>query len=136
MALFSSINYLAVLADIVFAVVLGMVWYAPKTFYNIWLKEMGIDSAKMDKKRAMMAMPVMLVSVICEMLSLAIVIKMTGGGIVNALTVGLLYSVFMAGIINLSDSFFAQQTVKSWVISDGYKIIKVLVACLVIGLWK
>ena len=136
MALFSGINYLVVLAGIVFAVALGMVWYAPKTFYNVWLKEMGIDSAKMDKKRAMMAMPVMLVSVICEMLSLAIVIKMTGGGIVNALTVGVLYSVFMSGIINLSDSFFAQQSLKSWFISDGYKVIKVLVACTVIGLWK
>ena len=138
MALFSGINYLAVLAGVVFAVALGMVWYAPKTFYNVWLKEIGVDPEKLDRKspRAMMAMPVMLVSVICEMLSLAIIIKMSGGGIMNAMTVGVLYCVFMSGIINLADTFFAQQSTKSWLISDGYKIIKVLVACVVIGFWK
>jgi len=44
MVLFSGINYLTVFAGIVFAVALGMVWYAPGTFYNIRLKE--IEAAK------------------------------------------------------------------------------------------
>jgi hypothetical protein len=136
MALFSGINYFAVAVSVVFAVVLGMVWYAPKVFYDVWLKEMGINRAGMDKKRAIMAMPVMLVSVILEMLGLAIIIKMTGGGFGNAVCVGIIYGVFMTAAINLSDSFFAQQSIRSWLISGGYKVIKILAAAVLLGLWK
>lgn len=40
-AVFASINWLAVVAATVVAMVLGFVWYYPAVFGNAWMKELG-----------------------------------------------------------------------------------------------
>ncbi len=37
----STINWLAVLACVIFAMLSGSVWYHPKTFFPIWWKGLG-----------------------------------------------------------------------------------------------
>ena len=38
---FSSINWLAVVACVVASMIIGSVWFAPKTFFPIWWKAIG-----------------------------------------------------------------------------------------------
>lgn len=46
-----EINYLAVLVSAVLGFVIGMVWYSPFLFGNIWMKLSGISKTSMEKSK-------------------------------------------------------------------------------------
>ncbi|MEZ4910874.1 MAG: DUF1761 domain-containing protein [Saprospiraceae bacterium] len=47
-------NFLVVLAAGIFPLILGSVWYNPKTFGNVWMREAGITEDKMKGANMMM----------------------------------------------------------------------------------
>ena len=134
--LLGSINYLAVLCGIIWAVGLGNIWYSPKVFFDTWAKEIGLKKIEISKQAMMMGMGRMLLMNIIEIFSLAAVIALAGGGIVRALHVGVLVSVGMMAATRLSESFFEQRSVKAWLIQSGYNAAAVIGASVILGLWK
>lgn len=137
MEIFKSINYLAVLGSVAWAVVLGNIWYSPKVFFNVWAKEAGLKKGKpgkSDRKKMITAMGTMLATTIIEMLSLAIIIELLGGGIVKAVHAGVIISIGMMAATRLSETFFEQRTIKSWLIQSGFNTLSIIGASVIIGL--
>jgi hypothetical protein len=135
-ALIRSINFLAVLCCVIWAVVLGNIWYSPKVFFDVWAKELGLKKQKMTKEKMMQGMGMMLAMTAVEMVSLAGLIVLMGGGIVKAVHAGLLISLGIMAATRLSEAFFEQRSVKAWLIQSGFNTLSLLGASIILGLWK
>lgn len=46
-----DVNHLAVLVCGLISMALGMTWYAPKVFGNVWMKEIGASMADIEKAK-------------------------------------------------------------------------------------
>ena len=47
-----NINFLALLLAALSTLVVGFIWYNPKVFGNIWMKEAGLTEIKFGEKSA------------------------------------------------------------------------------------
>jgi hypothetical protein len=135
-ALIKSINFLAVLCGVIWAIIVGNIWYSPKVFFDVWAKELGLKKVKITKEAMMRGFGMMILMTAIEMLSLAGIITLMGGGIVKAVHAGLLISLGMMAASRLSEAFFEQRSVKAWLIQSGFNTISILGASVILGLWK
>ncbi|MBW3566819.1 MAG: DUF1761 domain-containing protein [Proteobacteria bacterium] len=129
-----DINIWAVLAAAVSAFVLGGLWYSPRVFGKVWMREAG-----MTEEKAVQGHP-------AKVFGGAFVLSLLAAG-AFALFIGqiawqeaTLYG-FMAGLFWVASSFginylFAQRSLKLWLIDGGYHTVQFTLYGLIIGLWK
>jgi hypothetical protein len=114
-----------------FCFVSGAIWFGPKTFYPIWMKERGIASGQLN---AQQNKPVLLfggtiLGLLIQILVLALIINsLAGQGEATALqgaTVGLALGVGISMFSSLSHRLFGGESLKVWLIetaSDGINL--------------
>jgi hypothetical protein len=128
---FSGLNLFAIVAAFGFCFVSGAIWFGPKTFYPIWMKERGIASGQLN---AQQNKPVLLfggtiLGLLIQILVLALIINsLAGQGEATALqgaTVGLALGVGISMFSSLSHRLFGGESLKVWIIetaSDGINL--------------
>ena len=128
---FSGLNFFAIVAAFGFCFVSGAIWFGPKTFYPIWMKERGIASGQLN---AQQNKPVLLfggtiLGLLVQILALALVINsLAGQGEATALqgaTVGLALGAGISMFSSLSHRLFGGESLKVWLIetaSDGINL--------------
>jgi hypothetical protein len=128
---FSGLNFFAIVAAFGFCFVSGAIWFGPKTFYPIWMKERGIASGQLN---AQQNKPVLLfggtiLGLLIQLFVLALIINsLAGQGEVSALqgaTVGLALGVGISMFSSLSHRLFGGESLKVWIIetaSDGINL--------------
>ena len=128
---FSGLNFIAIVAAFGFCFVSGAIWFGPKTFYPIWMKERGIASGQLN---AQQNKPVLLfggtiLGLLIQLFVLALIINsLAGEGEVTALqgaTVGLALGVGISMFSSLSHRLFGGENLKVWLIetaSDGINL--------------
>lgn len=128
---FSGLNFFAIVAAFGFCFVSGAIWFGPKTFYPIWMKERGIASGQLT---AQQNKPVLLfggtiLGLLVQILVLALVINsLAGQGEATALqgaTVGLALGAGISMFSSLSHRLFGGESLKVWLIetaSDGINL--------------
>ena len=114
-----------------FCFVSGAIWFGPKTFYPIWMKERGIASGQLNSQQNK---PVLLfggtiLGLLVQILVLALVINsLAGQGEATALqgaTVGLALGAGISMFSSLSHRLFGGESLKVWLIetaSDGINL--------------
>ena len=137
MHLLKEINYWAVGAGVVYSAALGMIWYHPKVFFNVWAQEIGLKISTPDRKKAMAGMQVMFVTTIIQVFSLAAVIYMASPvTLIRALHIGAFIAIGISAATRLSESLFEQRSIKAWLIQSGYRVLAILGCAAIIGIWK
>lgn len=141
------INYVAVLASTVSAVVLGFLWFGP-LFGKAWMKSLGIteeqaNSAKNDPKmRAAMnkSYAIMAVTAFIMMFTLAhnvifgsAYLQMTG--IASGLQAGFWNWLGFMVPISLGGVLWENKPWKWWIITAGYYLVALLVGGVILSLW-
>ncbi len=128
---FSGLNFFAIVAAFGFCFVSGAIWFGPKTFYPIWMKERGIASGQLNSQQNK---PVLLfggtiLGLLVQILVLALVINsLAGQGEATALqgaTVGLALGAGISMFSSLSHRLFGGESLKVWLIetaSDGINL--------------
>jgi hypothetical protein len=128
---FSGLNFFAIVAAFGFCFVSGAIWFGPKTFYPIWMKERGIASGQLN---AQQNKPVLLfggtiLGLLIQLFVLALIVNsLAGQGEVSALqgaTVGLALGVGISMFSSLSHRLFGGESLKVWIIetaSDGINL--------------
>jgi hypothetical protein len=128
---FSGLNFFAIVAAFGFCFVSGAIWFGPKTFYPIWMKERGIASGQLN---AQQNKPVLLfggtiLGLLIQLFVLALIINsLAGQGEVSALqgaTVGLALGVGISMFSSLSHRLFGGESLKVWIVetaSDGINL--------------
>jgi len=135
---FSAINWLAVLACVVFSVVSGSLWFGPKTFFPVWWKAIGkSDSDKPDGRP--MTWILILVSSFVQAVFMALMVNamgsMTGGAtLVSGMTAGFLLWLGFVAPTSLVNKLFPGY-LKAWAIENGNHLINFVVFGAILGAW-
>ena len=135
---FSAINWLAVLACVVFSVVSGSLWFGPKTFFPVWWKAIGkSDSDKPDGRP--LTWILILVSSFVQAVFMALMVNamgsMTGGAtLVSGMTAGFLLWLGFVAPTSLVNKLFPGY-LKAWAIENGNHLINFVVFGAILGAW-
>ena len=87
---------LGVVIGSVLYMVLSMVWYMPKVFGTIWMKDEGLDEEVLRENASPFIYVVTLIMALISNISIALILSHVGGGWMNGLIVGLLIGVGIA----------------------------------------
>jgi hypothetical protein len=137
-ALFSGINWLAVLVAAVAYFVIGGLWYSKVLFANSWVKLSGVNmndpNAKKGVAQTMLASFVLMIVVSIGLAILLARVQSTGGWTAG-LKVGLITGIcFSATAISIS-YLYEKKPMGLHVINGLYNIIGSVVAGIIIAAW-
>ena len=139
----SSINWLAVLACVVVAMVSGALWYSPKVFFNTWWKGIGKDEdAAPGTENMGMTWALTVLSAFVQAVAMSLMVPAMGSlmsiGInagSGALTGFMLWLGFIAPTY-LVNKLFAGHGFKVWGIEVGNHLVNFIIFGAIIGAWN
>jgi len=137
---FTGFNFLGILVAFGFSFVSGAIWFGPKTFYPIWMKERGIASGQLNSNQNK---PVILfggtiLGVIIQTITLGLIINSlqhagTDIGISDGAGIGLALGVGVAMFASLSHRLFGGENLKVWLIETANDAMNLTVAGAIIA---
>ena len=140
---FTGLNIIGVIVAFGFSFVSGAIWFGPKTFYPIWMKERGIASGQLNanQNKPVLLFGGTILGVIAQTLTLAVIINSlqqagseisvsAGAGIGLALRVG------VAAFASLSHRLFGGESVKVWIIETANDALNLTVAGAIIAFFN
>lgn len=137
---FSGLNFLAIIAAFGFCFVSGAIWFGPKTFYPIWMRERGIASGQLtaQQNRPALLFGGTIIGILVQVSILALIINSlaaqgevsTSQGAVVGLALGVGISMFSS----LSHRLFGGESLKVWVIETANDALNLTVGGAIIAL--
>lgn len=140
---FSGINIIGIVVAFGFSFVSGAIWFGPKTFYPIWMKERGISSGQLNSNQNK---PVLLfggtiIGGLIQVTTLALIINslQSAGveiGITDGAGIGLALGVGIGMFSSLSHRLFGGESLKVWLIETADDAINLTVAGAIIAFFS
>ena len=140
---FTGLNLVGVFVAFGFSFVSGAIWFGPKTFYPIWMKERGIASGQLNSNQNK---PVLLfggtiLAVLIQTTIVALVINSlqqagTDIGISDGAGIGFSLGVGIAMFASLSHRLFGGENIKVWLIETANDAINLTVAGAIIAFFN
>lgn len=130
----AGVNWIAVLVAALAGYALGVLWYLPNVFGNVWRAAIGKRAEELGSPAQAMAVSAVttLVTAVC----LAVILK---GCTVVTLAAGLVLGVVIGGGLvftsMLSDHLFQSKSMQLLWIQGGYRFVYILLMCAIIGAW-
>lgn len=132
---FTELNFLGVILAFTFSFISGAIWFGPKTFYPIWMKERGIASGQLNKNQNK---PVLLfggtiLGVLIQTITLGLIINSLQKyqpelGILGGAGVGFALGVGISMFSSLSHRLFGGESVKVWIIETANDALNLTIA--------
>ena len=138
---FSGLNFWGVLLAFVVSFISGGIWFGPKTFYPIWMRERGIESGRLDDNHK----PVVLfvgtaISILIQTLTLGLIIASLSHhskiGVGTGALVGLTLGVGIGMFASLSHRLFGGDNFKVWIIETANDAINLTIAGAIIAFFN
>jgi hypothetical protein len=137
---FTGLNIIGVIVAFGFSFVSGAIWFGPKTFYPIWMKERGIASGQLNSNQNK---PVLLfggtiLGVLLQTLVVGLIINSLGDdvSVSTGAVVGLALGVGIAAFASLSHRLFGGENLKVWIIETANDAINLTVAGAIIAFFN
>jgi hypothetical protein len=135
---FNSINWLAVLACVVFSVVSGSLWFGPKTFFPVWWKAIGKSESDAPDGRPLTWILILLSSLV-QAVFMALMVNamgsmMGGATLVSGMTAGFLLWLGFVAPTSLVNKLFPGY-LKAWAIENGNHLINFVFFGAILGAW-
>ncbi|MFM2159725.1 MAG: hypothetical protein RLY39_256 [Actinomycetota bacterium] len=137
---FSEFNYIGIIVAFFISFISGAIWFGPKTFYPIWMRERGIASGQLttQQNKPVLLFGGTILGILAQTFTLALIINSlqqagapmsvaTGAGIGLALGVGI------AAFASLSHRLFGGENLKVWLIETTNDAINLTIAGAVIA---
>lgn len=136
---FSSINWLAVLACVVFSMVSGSLWFGPKTFFPVWWKAIGMKEGD-TANGSPITWVLIIVSSVVQAVFMALMVtamgSLTGGAtLASGATAGFMLWLGFVAPTGLANKLFSSQ-LKAWAIETGNHLINFVVFGAILGAWR
>ena len=140
---FTDLNLIGVLIAFTISFVSGGIWFGPKTFYPIWMKERGIASGQLTTQQNKPALLFggTIIGILVQTLTLALVInslQQNGADIstLDGATIGLALGVGVAMFASLSHRLFGGENIKVWLIETTNDALNLTIAGAVIAFFN
>jgi hypothetical protein len=138
---FSSINWLAVVVCVIVSMIIGSLYFNPKTFFPTWWKAIGkTDKDNPQMSNMGMVWGLTILASFVQAIFMALMVNAMGSMTPGGATLG---SGAMAGFIlwlgfvvpsSLTNKIFANQ-LKAWVIEIGNHLITFVLFGAILGAW-
>jgi len=129
-----QIHYGAVLAAAVVSFLIGGLWYSPILFAKTWMREAGLDEARV--KSAKLAR-VFGLSLLCSVVMAANLAAFIGAraslsfGLFAGAATGIGWVAMSLAVVYL----FEQRSLKLWLVNSGYQVLAYTVMGGIVGAW-
>ena len=129
-----QIHYGAVLAAAVVSFLIGGLWYSPILFAKTWMREAGLDEARV--KSANLAR-VFGLSLLCSLVMAANLAAFIGAkaslsfGLFAGAATGIGWVAMSLAVVYL----FEQRSLKLWLVNSGYQVLAYTVMGGIVGAW-
>ena len=137
---FTDFNFVSIVVAFGFSFVSGAIWFGPKTFYPIWMKERGIASGqlKSTQNKPALLFGGTILGVILQTLTLGLIINSiqhagTEISVASGAGIGLALGVGIAAFASLSHRLFGGESLKVWIIETANDAINLTVAGAIIA---
>ena len=137
---FTDFNFVSIIVAFGFSFVSGAIWFGPKTFYPIWMKERGIASGQLNanQNKPVLLFGGTILGVIVQTLTLGLVINSirhagTEVSVLSGAGIGLALGVGVAAFASLSHRLFGGESIKVWIIETANDAINLTVAGAIIA---
>ena len=140
---FTGFNFVSIFVAFGFSFVSGAIWFGPKTFYPIWMKERGIASGQLNSNQNK---PVLLfggtiLGVLIQTLTLGLIInslQQAGAeiGISDGAGIGLALGLGVGAFASLSHRLFGGENIKVWIIETANDAINLTIAGAIIAFFN
>lgn len=131
----SQLNVLAVIVAAGLGFVIGGLWYSPILFAKAWMREAGLDEARVRSANMARVFGLSLACSLVMAFNLAAFVgpkASLGFGLFAGAATGIGWVAMSLGVIYL----FEQRSLKLWLINSGYQVITYTVMGGVIGAWR
>ena len=138
---FSSINWLAVVACVLASMIIGSVWFGPKTFFPVWWKAIGKSEKEVSSNTNMgMVWGLIVLASFVQAVFMSLMVHAMGSMTAGGATLG---SGAMAGFFlwlgfvapsSLTNKLFANR-LKAWVLEAGNHLVTFVVMGAIVGAW-
>jgi hypothetical protein len=138
---FSSINWLAVVACVVASMIIGSIWFSPKTFYPAWWKAIGKTDKDVPGDQSMNGMWVVWALVVVSSFVQAVFMNLMvtamgslsgGATLASGATAGFLLWLGFVAPSSLTNKLFADR-VKAWYYEAGNHLVTFVVMGAIAG---
>ena len=113
----------------------GAIWFGPKTFYPIWMKERGIATGQLttSQNKPVLLFGGTILGVLAQTLTLALIITSLQAGnadfsVQDGALVGLTLGVGIAMFASLSHRLFGGENLKVWIIETANDALNLTIA--------
>jgi hypothetical protein len=137
---FSEFNYIGIIVAFFISFVSGAIWFGPKTFYPIWMKERGIASGQLttQQNKPVLLFGGTILGILAQTFTLALIINslQQAGATMSVATgagIGLALGVGIAAFASLSHRLFGGENLKVWLIETANDAINLTIAGAVIA---
>ena len=135
-----EINFLAVGLATILGIVIGSVWFGPKTFFPIWWKFLGKDPSEQPGTSNMaLVFGLTFVGAFVQALVLSVVLALANQALgslswFDGIAIGALMGVGFAAASSISHQLFGGFSLKAWVLEVGQDIVSLSAMGAVIAL--
>jgi hypothetical protein len=136
-AYLAQLNLVAVIVATVIYFILGSLWYSPVLFGKTWAGLQNLDTSNMNKSRLPIMLSVTLVLNLIITIAIGMLIYKTGvDTFIGGIKLGLLCAVaFVCTTLGIT-FLFESRPFKLFLIDAGYHTTGILIASVIIALWK
>ena len=139
---FSSINWLAVVACVVASMIIGSIWFSPKTFFPIWWKAIEKPDSNAPGGTTMgmgLTWGLIVLSSFVQAVFMSLFVNamgsLTGGAsLVSGATAGFLLWLGFVAPSSLTNKLFADR-LKAWVLEAGNHLVTFVAMGAIVGAW-
>ena len=132
-----SINYWAVLAATVAAIVVGFLWYGP-LFGKTWMRLMGMGKKKMDKnmkKEMMKSYIILVITTLITSYVLAHFVKYLGTTLADALQTAFWIWLGFIATIQIGIVLWDGKPWKLYILNAAHQLVSLAVMASILALW-
>jgi hypothetical protein len=140
---FTGLNIVGVIVAFGFSFVSGAIWFGPKTFYPIWMKERGIASGQLNanQNKPVLLFGGTILGVLIQTLTLGLIINsLQHAGaeiaVADGAGIGLALGLGVGAFASLSHRLFGGETIKVWIIETANDVLNLTVAGAIIAFFN
>ncbi len=132
---FTDLNFIGVIVAFFVSFVSGAIWFGPKTFYPIWMKERGIATGQLtsNQNKPVLLFGGTILGVLAQTLTLAVLITSLQSGnpdfsVKDGALIGLALGAGIAMFASLSHRLFGGENLKVWIIETANDALNLTIA--------
>lgn len=131
-----SIKIIPIFLSLVYAFILGSIWYGP-LFGKAWMREVGLTPEDISRKKANRAMMIMPLYTLASLFALALLLNFSGARTIpDALGVAAVIAVGICATGSATNALYENRSIKYVLITQGYNLLHLIGAAVLITIWK